>query len=290
MGDGSFAGPSTSHDALLASSGLPRSEARALLEAVTGRSRVWLAAHGDEPVEPAAAEPFLALVGRRLRGEPLAYLIGWREFHGRRFEVDARVLIPRPETELLVDLALERAASLARPRLIDLGTGSGAIAVTLALERPDADVVATDVSDGALALAARNSTELGAGGGAGVLRFCAGSWWNAVSSAERFDLAVSNPPYVAAADPHLDDAGLGYEPRASLASGPMGMDALSEIVAGACLHLADGGWLLVEHGYDQGPAVAALFEHHGFEQVSTHADAAGHPRVCIGRWRDRPVA
>jgi release factor glutamine methyltransferase len=273
------------HDALLAASGLPRLDARALLESATGRSREWLAAHGDEPADAGAAARFHELARRRRDGEPLAYLIGSREFHGLRFAVGPQVLVPRPETEQLVDLALERLAGRAAPRVLDLGTGSGAIAVTLALSRPDADVVATDLSRDALALAAANAGSLGAT----RIRFLAGSWWQALEAVQApFDVVVSNPPYVAEADPQLDDPALRREPRLALASGPHGLDALAAIVAGAADRLVPGGWLLVEHGSGQRDAVAALLRHHGFERVSTAVDLAGHPRIGIGRRRLPP--
>jgi release factor glutamine methyltransferase len=269
-------------DALLAASGLPRIDARALLEAAAGRSREWLAARGDEPAESAVAAHFRELAERRRHGEPLAYLVGWREFRGLRFAVGPRVLIPRPETEQLVELALERLAGLHSPRLLDLGTGSGAIAVTVALARPDADVVATDASADALAVAATNAGSLGAT----RIRFSAGDWWRALPPDEPpFDVVVSNPPYVAERDPHLDDPGLRREPRQALASGPDGLDALATIVSGARQRLLPGGWLLVEHGHDQGEAVAGLLERHGFAQVATHRDAAGLQRFGAGQRR-----
>jgi release factor glutamine methyltransferase len=269
-------------DALLERSGLPRLDARALLSHVTGRPREWLLAHGDEPADPVAADAFAALAARRRAGEPLAYLLGWREFLGRRFAVGPAVLVPRPETEGLVEAALARlpAAGGAPPRLLDLGTGSGAIAVSLALERPDAAVVATDASADALAVARANARALGAT----RIDWRLGDWWAALpADAAAFDAIVSNPPYVAQDDPHLLDAALRHEPPAALASGPRGLDAIRTIVAGAPARLAAGGWLLLEHGHDQGDAVRALLHAAGLGSVATLADLQGLDRVTLGR-------
>jgi release factor glutamine methyltransferase len=271
-----------SWDALLAASGLPRLDARALLEHVAGRPREWLAGHGDEPAPPEAAGAFAALAARRRAGEPLAYLVGEREFAGRRFAVDPAVLVPRPETEALVEAALARlpAPGVRAPRVLDLGTGSGAIAVTIALERPDATVVATDASPAALALARRNAGALGAA----AIDFRPGDWWAALDAGDPpFHLVVSNPPYVAEDDPHLDDPALRHEPRIALAAGPQGLDAIEAIASGAPARLAPGGWLLLEHGHDQGAAVRRTLERAGFESVATLADLAGRDRVAIGR-------
>jgi release factor glutamine methyltransferase len=271
-------------DALVAASGLPRLDARALAEHASGRPRAWLIAHGDEPVEPGAAEAFAALAARRQAGEPLAYLLGWREFRGRRFAVSPAVLVPRPETECLVDAALARLPAGRAPRVLDLGTGSGAIAVSIELERPDAEVVATDASAEALAVARANAASLGAA----RVAFRAGDWWGALpADTPPFDLVVSNPPYVADADPHLLDPALRREPRAALASGPDGLDAIDAIVAGAPSRLAPGGWLLLEHGRDQGAAVRARLAAAGFADVATLPDLQGLDRVGLGRRADR---
>ncbi len=259
---------------------LPRAEARILLGAASGRSAEWLIAHGDD--EPAAdvAARFAGLAGRRGRGEPVAYLTGKREFHGRPFRVGPAVLIPRPETECLVALALEALTGVDAPRVLDLGTGSGAIAVTIALERPDATVVATDASDEALALARANAAALGAAG----IAFCSGDWWQALRPDEpAFHLVVTNPPYVADTDAHLQRGDLRFEPRRALAAGPDGGDAMRSIAAGAPARLLAGGHLLIEHGFEQGAFCRTLLATHGFEAIRTHADLGGRERVTAGR-------
>jgi release factor glutamine methyltransferase len=274
-------------DALLARAGLPRLDARALLSHVSGRPREWLLAHGDEPADPGAADAFDALAARRRAGEPLAYLLGWREFLGRRFAVGPAVLVPRPETEGLVEAALARlpAPGGAPPRLLDLGTGSGVIAISLALARPDATVVATDACADALAVARVNARALGAD----RIGWRQGDWWAALpTDAAAFDAVVANPPYIALGDPHLLDAALRHEPPAALASGPRGLDAIARIVAGAPARLAAGGWLLLEHGHDQGDAVRGLLRAAGLDAVATLADLQGLARITLGRLQDAP--
>lgn len=275
-----------SWDALLATSGLPRLEARALLEHVSGRDRSWLIAHGNEPAPARIAARFAALAHRRSTGEPLAYLVGFRDFHGLRLRVSPAVLIPRAETELLVDLAIGLAAHGAR--VLDLGTGSGAVALALAAARPDLQITATDLSEAALAIAAGNARRCLPSGGSsrpgGRLRWLAGSWWAALPpDAPAFDLIVANPPYIAQDDPHLARGDLLHEPAHALTGGHDGLDAIRTIAAGACAHLAAQGWLLMEHGYDQGCAVRALFRAAGLEQVATHRDAEARERVTSGR-------
>lgn len=271
-----------SFDRLIAAADLPRLEARALLEQASGRTREWLIAHGDETPDDETRERFERLARRRVAGEPLAYLVGHREFYGRRFEVSPDVLIPRPETELLVRWALDHAPAGAR--VLDLGVGSGTIALTLALERPDLRVTATDRSAGALAVAARNAQGLRATN----VEFRLGEWFAPVADSERFDLIVSNPPYVAAGDAHLQDGDLRFEPTVALTDGADGLAALREIIGSAPAHLADGGWLGVEHGWDQGPAVRALFDRAGFESAHTLVDDEGRDRVGTGRYRQVP--
>jgi release factor glutamine methyltransferase len=263
--------------ALLRASALPLSEARALLCHVTGRAREYWIAHDDEVMNEEAALRFRELAARRAAGEPLAYLTGAREFHGRPFHVSPAVLIPRPETELLCEAVLQRMPPQA-PRILDLGTGSGAIAITLALECPGADITATDVSAAALEVAGCNARNLGA-----RLRFKQGSWYEAVDGAT-FDVIASNPPYIAAGDEHLSQGDLRYEPPAALTDGADGLTAIRSIVAGAGARLAPGGWLLLEHGYDQSDAVRALLAAAGFAAVQSLPDLAGIPRVSLGRW------
>lgn len=274
--------PIPTFDSLIASCGLPRLEARALLAQASNRSVEWMVAHGDEPAADAVATRFEALARRRREdGEPIAYLLGHREFHGREFEVDAAVLIPRPETEELVDAALEIVESGARA--LDLGTGSGCIALTLASLRLDWTIVATDRSGDALAIARRNAQRLCPQALAdGSLEFREGDWWEALAPGERFDLIVSNPPYVADGDPHLGQGDLRFEPRGALAGGADGLDAIRAICSGAGARLEPGGRLLVEHGFEQGAAVRALFADAGLADVHTLLDAAGLDRITAG--------
>lgn len=266
--------PAATAAALLASSDLPGAEARALLAAVLGVLRERLVAHPELAVDAPAADRFAALAARRRAGEPLAYLLGRREFYGREFEVGPAVLVPRPETELLVDLALDALRGRAAPRVLDLGTGSGCIAITLALERPDAQVTGVDRATAALAIAQANAVALGA-----RLSLFESDWFGAVQ--DEFELIVANPPYVAEDDPHLD--ALAYEPRHALVAGRDGLDSLRIIVREAPAHLAPGGRLLVEHGHDQGAAVRRLLAQAGFDAVRTVRDAAGIERVGSGR-------
>lgn len=259
---------------LLAASGLPAAEARALLASAGGTTREMLIAFPERAVGPDAAARFEALAARRRAGEPIAYLLGVQEFYGRPFRVTPAVLIPRPETELLVDLALGALREIESPRVLEPGTGSGCIAISLALERPDARLTAADRSADALAVARANAQRLGA-----RVDFVASDWYAAIEG--RFDAIVANPPYVAAGDPHL--AGLRFEPIHALTDHGDGLGCLRTIVAGAPAHLAAGGRLLVEHGYDQAAAVRALFEAAGFDAIRTVRDAAGIERVCTGR-------
>lgn len=261
---------------LLAESGLSRLEARSLLAAVLGEPIETLVAHPERPVGAAAAQRFAALAVRRLAGEPLAYLLGEKEFYGRRFAVSPDVLVPRPETETLVQQALDRLRARPAAHVLDLGTGSGCIAITLALESPPARVLAVDRSAAALAVAAANARRLGA-----AVEFRRSDWFDAVTG--RFDLIVGNPPYVAAADPHLP--ALRHEPRQALVAGADGLDDLRRIVAAAPAHLQAGGWLIVEHGHDQAADVRALYAQAGFVEIETACDLAGVPRVCSGRAR-----
>ena len=279
---------------------LPASEARLLLGQVMRQGPAWLIAHDDELLDEDTLLAFAALVARRAGGEPVAYLLGYREFFGRRFAVSPAVLIPRPETELLVELAKARVGAgalcvpgnpLARreaesrvcrdhgqvtPSILDLGTGSGCIAITLALELPLSRVTAVDSSGAALQVAAGNAQALGAS-----LRLLRGDWLSGLAG-ECFDLIVSNPPYVAAADAHLAQGDLRHEPRQALVGGADGLDAIRHIVAAASSHLAPGGSLMIEHGHDQANAVRGLMGDAGFEDIKAHADLAGILRVTAG--------
>lgn len=255
----------------------PRFEAELLLGHALGRDRAWLFAHGERVLGAAEVAAFSALIERRVAGEPVAYLIGARGFWTLDLAVQPGVLIPRPETELLVELALLRLAD--HGRLADLGTGSGAIALAIASERPQAPIIATDISVEALAIAQRNA----ASAGIGNVTFRQGDWL-APLTAERFDVIVSNPPYLAADDPHLQQGDLRFEPALALASGSDGLDAIRRIVADAPGHLVRGGWLLLEHGWTQGSAVRALLAAAGFVEVSTALDLEQRERVSMGRW------
>lgn len=268
----------------LAAVSIPRQEALLLLAFASGYTREQLIARSSDTLPQSASDGFEALVRRRTEGEPIAYLLGRREFYGRGFVVDSRVLIPRPETELLVDLALEwisqrRTTQRGRPlRVLDLGTGSGAIAITLLLECPGIDVTATDVSSGALEIAARNARQSG-----GLLRLVESDWFTAFNIAtnrpDPFDLIVSNPPYIAAADRHLSEGDLRREPRSALTDEGDGLRAIRRIVVDAGRHLQPDGCVMLEHGYDQAAAVRGLLTEAGFAQVASARDLAGTERV-----------
>lgn len=271
-------------DSLLRASPLPALEARVLLMHVLGWRRTQLITRGDEALDSAQVESYRALETRRAAGEPIAQLVGAREFFGLDFDVTPDVLIPRPETELLVETALAALEGMTQPRVLDLGTGSGAIAVAIASARPDARVHAVDRSQAALAVAARNAQKLlDAKRPGGAPAFIAGSWYDALDAALRFDVIVSNPPYIANGDPHLDQGDLRFEPRGALTDEADGLDALRAIVAGAHAHLAPGGVLWMEHGYDQAAAVRALLESAGFAEVRSERDLAGIERISGGR-------
>ena len=255
-----------------------RADAEALLLHVLGKPRSWLFAHADDALNLDVQTAFDALVARRAAGEPVAYLTGRRGFWTLELEVTPATLIPRPETELLVELALERLPRDATARVADLGTGSGAVALAIASERPQAQVVASDASAAALAVARRNAQRLGIAN----VRFAQGDWL-APLAGERFGLIVSNPPYIEAADPHLVQGDLRYEPASALASGADGLDDIRRIVADAPAHLEAGGWLLFEHGWNQGDAARALLSEAGYAQVFTAQDLEARDRVSGGR-------
>ena len=260
----------------LQTGGLPRLEAQMLLLHALGQppqARAWLLAHDDDALPADAATRLHALATRRLAGEPMAYLTGEKHFHGLRLRVDARVLDPRDDTETLVDWALALLPADAPRRVLDLGTGSGAIALAIAHARPQARVTAVDASADALTVARANAGQLGL-----AVTLHHGDWLAPVAG-ERFDLIVSNPPYIAEGDAHLP--ALAHEPRSALVSGADGLDDLRRIVATAPAHLAPGGWLLLEHGWDQAAAVRALLTDAGFTQVQSRRDLAGIER-CSG--------
>lgn len=255
-----------------------RREASLLLAHVLGVSATWLVAHANDPVDASHAAAFHALLERRVLGEPIAYLTGTRGFHALALHVTPAVLIPRPETELLVDLALQRIPADAACYVADLGTGSGAIALAIAKARPHVNLLATDASPEALAVARKNARHLALTN----VDFRQGDWCAALGD-QRFDLIVSNPPYIADADPHLREGDLRFEPPGALASGRDGLDAIRAIVRDARSHVNDGGWLLLEHGFEQGAAVRALLSAQGYADVFTEPDLEGRERVSGGR-------
>ena len=255
--------------------GIDKLDARMLLLHALGKNPLdaaWLLAHGQDALKPVQAEAFGTACTRRRAGEPVAYITGQREFYGLDLHVDARVLVPRPDTETLVDWALERLAGNTAPQVIDLGTGSGAIALALLKARPDAHVTAVDNSVDALNVAQANAARLNL-----PVTFVHSAWLAQVAGT--FDVVVSNPPYITDADPHLP--ALAFEPRSALTAGPDGLDDIRQIIAQAPAHLRSKGWLLLEHGYDQAVAVAALLEQAGFGQVQSRPDLAGIAR-CTG--------
>jgi release factor glutamine methyltransferase len=262
--------------AVAAALGVARLDAQLLLLHALGRGegeRAWLLAHDDEAMVPGTRDAFLALCRRRADGEPAAYLTGTKEFFSLPLQVDRRVLVPRPDTETLVEWALDVLKEQGQPRVIDLGTGSGAIALALRSARPDAQVEAVDRSGDALAVAAANAQRLGFD-----VVFRQADW---LEGAGRYHAIVSNPPYIAASDPHLPD--LQHEPPEALVAGHDGLADLRAIVAAAPPHLLPGGWLLLEHGHDQAQAVRALLVEAGFSDVSSRQDLAGIARCSGGR-------
>ena len=259
--------------------GVDRLDAQLLLAHALRRTRAWLIAHDDDPLSALQRQAYLGALAQRQAGVPVAYLVGEKEFFGLSLAVTADVLVPRPETEGLVAWALELLPTGPAPGLVDLGTGSGAIALALACHAPQTAVVATDASAAALDVARGNAArhEL-------AVEFVLGNWW-APLAGRRFGLAVSNPPYVAGDDAHL--LALAHEPRSALTPEGDGLAALREIIDGAPDHLTLGAWLLLEHGHDQGDAVRRLLQSRGFDQVSTRADLAGIPRCSGGTWTPR---
>jgi release factor glutamine methyltransferase len=260
--------------------GLDRIDAEFLLAHCLDKPRSWLYAHDDQVLDAQHCSVFEVLVQRRKQGEPVAYITGRRAFWSMDLNVTPDTLIPRPETELLVELALSRVDPESRAEILDLGTGSGAVALAIAVERPACRITAVDVSAEALAVAAAN---------AGQLNLCNvvlehGDWYSLLD-ARRFGIIVSNPPYIESSDAHLAIGDLRFEPHSALVSGPDGLDDIRTIIAGAHRHLLPGGWLLLEHGWHQGEAIRGLFAQAGFTDVETVRDLEQRDRVTMGRMR-----
>lgn len=275
-----------------------RIEVQCLLQAVLNVNRAYLLTHPERVLDAAEAARYTELFQRRLKGEPVAYLLGSREFFGREFKVTSDTLIPRPDTELLVELALQKLPPVdfthltplsssegegghktgRGVRVLDMGTGTGAIALSIACERPDVSVVAVDASPAALSVAIENSQRFKAGNA----RFLLSDWFSQLEG-EYFDLIVSNPPYIEDGDSHLSSGDVRFEPLSALTSGADGLDDIRRIVAGAKLHLQWGGWLMLEHGYDQAGRVRELLVLSGYSEVASMRDLAGIERVTMGR-------
>lgn len=253
-------------------------DARILLQYVLRVNHAFLLTHAEDVLTESQIEQFGALVVQRVKGMPVAYLTGEREFYDLVFSVSPAVLVPRPETELLVDLALETITENRPYNVLDLGTGSGAIAITIAKHRPQANVLAVDLSNDAVFIAKRNAHDIGTKN----VRVIHGSWFEKVGADEKFDLIVSNPPYVAEHDPHLQQGDLRFEPALALSTGDNGLSCIRHITENASVFLIDGGRLLLEHGYDQSVICRQLMEMAGFQRIKTHRDLAGIKRVCDG--------
>jgi release factor glutamine methyltransferase len=259
--------------------GLPsaRLDAEVLLAHALDKARTRLRGWPEDPVSAGQAAHYRELIARRARGEPVAYLTGLREFWSLPLEVTPETLIPRPETELLVEIALSLTPADEPVTIADLGTGSGAVAAAIASERPACDVIATDACPRALAVAGRNLARLGLDN----VSLRQGNWCEALVG-QRCALIVSNPPYVASADEHLTWGDVRFEPRLALSAGHDGLDAIRVIAESAAAHLLAGATLLVEHGHDQGPAVQDLFRRHGYQEVRSYKDLGGNDRVTAG--------
>jgi release factor glutamine methyltransferase len=255
-------------------------EARLLLQQVLGVNRAWLIAHANDALQTNRDAEFQALLTRRLAGEPIAYLIQQREFYGLTLRVSPATLIPRPDSETLVDAALEKIPhpSTKPITVLDLGTGSGAIALAIAHNRPQASVLAVDASDAALAVAQDNASELKLSN----VQFALSDWYANLAE-QRFDLIVSNPPYIAKNDPHLSQGDLRFEPLSALTSGQDGLDDIRQITEQGLIHLMPQGWLMLEHGYDHGVAVRELMAQAGLVEIATRQDLGGNDRVTLGK-------
>jgi len=255
-----------------------RVDAEVLLAHVLHKTRTWLHTWPEQQLSEDQLARFQQLLSRRARGEPVAHLVGRQDFWSLTLQVTADTLIPRPETERLVELALARIPPQATWRIADLGTGSGAIALALAKERPNCMIIATDQSAAALAVATNNarSNQLG------NVQFRQGDWFEALHDDTGFELIVSNPPYIKETDPHLQQGDVRFEPAGALQAGHTGLDDLQHIIQAALAYLEPGGWLLLEHGYDQGAAVLQLLAQAGYEQITDYTDLAGLPRIAEG--------
>mgnify|MGYP003670521828 CR=1 FL=1 len=253
-------------------------DAQLLLGDVLGKDRTWLMTWDDVDVSDTDQQQFLALVERRAQGEPIAHILGYREFWGLSFECNASTLIPRPETELLVEKALQLGLP-SNARVLDLGTGTGAIALSLASEQASWQITATDFSSEALALARRNQINLGISN----VELVKSDWFSAIQPQRQFDLVVSNPPYVDPGSPYLNKGDVRFEPRSALTADNAGLADIEQIAAKAPFFLKSGGWLMVEHGYEQAGPVAEIFRRSGFASISNHKDLASWPRVTAGK-------
>ena len=267
--------------ALYQQSDTPKIDAEVLLQHVVQRPLAWLISHGDKPASIEHIKRYYALIAERQRGQPVAYLTGEKEFWSLTLKVDSRVLVPRPDTETLVEQALARLTPTQTTQVLDLGTGSGAIALAIAKERPLAEVIAVDSSEEALDLATENARR----NHVDNVAFLHSDWFAEVPAHMRFDLIASNPPYVHAEDPHLSEPDLRFEPAVALVGGGDGLDDIRMIVNNTPDFLQSGGWLLIEHGYDQAAAVVALYSSRGFQRIETYQDLNGQPRCTVGCWQ-----
>lgn len=258
-----------------------RIEVQCLLQHVLCVQRAYLLAHPEQMLSESQQREFDTLLASRLRGEPIAHLLGEREFFGLNLMVTPATLIPRPDTELIVELALKRIPQAQTCRVLDMGTGSGAIALAIAKNKPNAEVVAVDASQDALAVAIENARRLGIAN----VNFLQSDWFSALND-QRFDIIISNPPYIASGDSHLSQGDLRFEPLSALASGLDGLDDIRRIISAAPHHLTSDGWLLLEHGYDQAGSVRDLLTQRGFAEVFSEKDLAGIERVTGGVFPD----
>ena len=252
-------------------------DTRLLLQQVLNVNHAWIIAHADDTLTTEQYASFEALLQRRLNGEPIAHILGSREFFGLNLKVTADTLIPRPDTETLVEAALEKIPKTAQARVLDLGTGTGAIALALAKHCPQAHVTAVDFSENALTVARENAENLSTPN----VSFVHSHWFSALNN-QQFNLIVSNPPYIAEHDPHLSQGDVRFEPKSALTSGADGLDDIRHIIGQASQHLAPNGWLMLEHGYDQAEAVAKLMAEAGFTEIAHAQDLAGIQRVTFG--------